>query len=104
MKMYIKHMMSTASDWKFEYEIDEEKKTVEIKADYFDSALFQYFILNMKRDGIDCIRDDSEHIGWTPYPPYKTFITMGAMRFQIATHKLVGINNNDKYTMVLTPC
>lgn len=104
MKMYIKHMLSTASDWWFEYDIDNDKKTVEIKADNFDSSLFQHFILNLQRDGIDCIRDDSEH-WWTPYPSYKTFLTMGELRFKIETHKLVSIGQEvNRYTMVLTPC
>ena len=106
MKIYIKHMFSTASDLEFEYDIDSDKKTIEIKTDWYDSSLFERFILDLNyRENINCVRDDSEHIGWTPYPAYKTFLTMSGLRFKIATHKLVGIGkNDDKYTMVLTPC
>ena len=103
MKTYIKHMMSTAADWFVEYEIDKDKKTVEMVADRFDSALCLNLILSLQRDGTNCVRDDTKHIGWTPYPEYKTFLTMTGLRFQVATHRLVDVGSEkDRYTIVLT--
>ena len=96
-------MFSSAADWQVEYEIDQDKKTVEMVSDCFDSALCRNLILSLQRDGINCVRDDTKHLGWTPYPPYKTFLTMTGLRFQVATHKLVDIGSEkNRYTIVLT--
>ena len=103
MNIRMKHMLSTVADLVIEYQIDQDKKTVEIQADWFDSSLFDTFILRcLTQENIDVVRDDTKKLGWTPYPKYEMFLTMAGLRFKFETHKLVDTSRDDKHTIVLT--
>ena len=101
MKIYIKHWMSTAHDIEFEYEIDQDKKTIEVQTEWFDSVLFQHFVFHLQGEGFDAVRDDTKKIGWTPYPPYQVFLTMDGLRFKVETHKLMDVSRTSKTATIL---
>ena len=101
MKKYIKHWMSTAFDIEFEYEVDQDKKTIEVRTEWFDSVLFQYFIFHLQGEGFDAVRDDSKKIARPPRPPYRVFLSMDGVRFEVETHKLLDVSQISRTATVL---
>ena len=105
MKTYIKHIGSTARDLPLEYTVDEENKIVEICADWFDSALFEHFIIfTLKIEkGIDAVRNDRESF-CPPPPTYRIFLTMSEQRYEVETHLLLELGGKKgAATIVLLP-
>lgn len=86
----MKHMGSTAADLVIEYTIDEATHSIELKADAFDSKLFEAFFVSVleKRHCLDVVRDDRTE--WTPpRPQYRLFLTMHGQRYEVMAHRLV---------------
>lgn len=95
----MKHSGSTASDLEIDYTIGDDN-TVMVKADHFDSALMQDFIIEIlgRRCGVNAIRDDRAE--WNPpRPPYRVFILLAGVRYEVEAHYLI----MDGFTVVLRP-
>lgn len=67
-----------------------------------DARYMQELVLKQKH-GIDPVRDDRTE--WNPpRPPYRVYLLLNEVRYEIEAHHLVDIGGGRSFTVVLRPC
>jgi hypothetical protein len=86
----LKHSLSGAADGLIDWEIDFEKKAIEVKSltaaarnPFVSSANMEHLAHILERDGIIIWHDD-DVASWTPLrTPWKVFVTVGDIRLRM---------------------
>lgn len=100
-----KHMGSCLRDLEISFDIDHEKKTIDVTLEFFDSALFTSFIERLDREqGIVAYVDDNE--SWNPTRPlWRIQLMLAGVPYRVEVARLVDVTDTNRrdFAVALVP-